>query len=114
MKISPEILEKEVQELTAKFRNDKLWSDVKALAKSKGLDPMKTLLVGFHETEDELEYGVFLTEVGELIEYCRSTAIKSTALKSWKKRRGIKKLSYYYPAVEVGICLQKRDRAATD
>lgn len=112
--MNPDVLEKEVIELTSKFRNDKLWSDIKILAQSKGIDPMKTLLVGFHEAEDELEYGVFLTKDGELIEYCRSTVTTDTVVKSWKKRTNIKKLMYYYPAVEAGIRIQNRKGSDLD
>jgi hypothetical protein len=111
MKRTTANLAKDVEELTLKFRTDNQWSDVKELAKSKNLDPMKTLLVGFLETEDELEYGVFLEETGELIEYCRSTAVKSPALKMWTKRKNIQKLACRYPGVEAGInMLRNQDK----
>lgn len=98
------MLEKEIEELTNKFRNQKSWSTLRELAGSKGINPSTTLLVGFLETEDELEYGVFFTELGEFIEYCRSTVIGAERLKSWIRRRNLQKLADRYPAV--GVCLK--------
>jgi hypothetical protein len=110
MKFTPEILAKEVDTLTEKFRKDKHWNDLRLLARSKGLDPETTFLAGFLETEDELEYGVFLTQAGEVIEYCRSTVNKADELKAWAKRKNIQKLESQYPAVGVGIQILRKQK----
>jgi hypothetical protein len=59
--IDKELLIQEVEELTDLLQNDEDWRDLHDLILAKGLDIQNILLAGFHEDEDENEYGVIVT-----------------------------------------------------
>ena len=108
------LLEQEVIELTALFRADPDWADLRTLARRQGLEPEAAVLLGFFESEDEREFGVFGTQDGRLFQYERETCAGATGFVLWQAVEGadVAGLAGTFPAVEAGAALiVRRDPA---
>ena len=65
--VSKELYKEEVKELTELLRTE--WQDIQEIVISQNLDVNKTFLLGYVESEDETELGLFYTEKKELIRF---------------------------------------------
>jgi len=69
MMVSKELYKEEVKELTELLRTE--WQDIQSIVKNLNLDVSKTCLLGFIESEDDTESGLFYTEKKSLIRFER-------------------------------------------
>lgn len=64
----------EVEELTDLVRNDENWADIREILIDVGFDPQQIVMAGFAESDDEREFGIFISKSDlKVFEYERST-----------------------------------------
>jgi hypothetical protein len=66
-----ELYKEEVKELTVLLRTE--WEDIQEILNNQNLDFNKTYLLGFIESEDDTELGLFYTENKKLIRFERNS-----------------------------------------
>jgi len=64
------LYKEEVKELTNLLRNE--WSDIQEILIKQNLFVNNTYLLGFYESEEGIEYGLFYTEKSELLRFEKS------------------------------------------
>jgi hypothetical protein len=65
--VSKELYKEEVKELTGLLRAE--WQDIREIAENQNLDVAKTWLLGFVESEDGAESGLFYSEEKGLVKF---------------------------------------------
>jgi len=65
--INKELYKEEVKELTELLRTK--WKDIQEIVEKRNLNVSKTYLLGFIESEDGTEIGLFYTEKKDLIRF---------------------------------------------
>lgn len=103
--MNDKVFKSEIEELTHRLRSEVSWTDLRCLITSKGLDPEKTWLLAFCESEDNKEFGFLLTSQGHVIEYSRHTNLKEEAFTMWRRLRKPERVFKSCPNVEVGVRL---------
>jgi hypothetical protein len=99
-----EDLKLEVFELTSMFRTDENWGDLRSACVDKDIDVSKAYLLGFFETEDDIECGVIASEES-VFQYERDTSQQAVGFSLWQKVSDSKSLLATFPAVEIGLSM---------
>jgi hypothetical protein len=97
----------EVKELTDLLRNDDSFSHLRELLADRGLIASETILAGMISSEDNSDYGAFLTATGHCMAFETGP---DGSLTRWERVDDITTLEDDFEAIAVGVSMQRRGR----
>lgn len=97
----------EVEELTNLLRSDDDWKDLHSVLTNKKFNVDTLMLVTFFESDDDMEYGAFITEDKSAFEYSRSTSANCTDIEI-NKLEDMEKAIKKYPQFAVVLEMIKK------
>jgi hypothetical protein len=99
------MLRKEVEELTAKLRDDPEWDDLRRVLRRRRIRPAEVLLASFMEDEDGIEFGVLVTSDRRVIDYRRRIAVhrQGPRVLAWRDRTDDAGVITDFPQVAIAL-----------
>jgi hypothetical protein len=98
-------LNNEIDELTSMLRNAPSLSELRLALFNKGLNPATTQLASFVEDEELKEYGVVVSDNGEIFEFVRDNGTcPATEFVTWVHLQNISSsLAAAYPTIPIAL-----------
>lgn len=99
------MLRKEVEELTAKLRDDPEWDDLRRVLRRRRIRPAKVLLASLMEDGNGIEFGVLVTADRRVIDYRRRIERyrQGPRVLAWRDRTDDSEVITDFPQVAIAL-----------